>query len=188
MAYNTAYKTQRVKNIQDALDIEPKEPVDVMLWTLDVYDLTLGKPPNKILHDRVQQIFMKWYHKLCVPLPFMRNWTFSMLLFVCLLSTMQRSQDKDINTTKEKIERDALLFYTQNWDIYTPDFSAAATWILQIHTCPQFSKKVNEFYKTNDDFIGYTMGRYYWMHQFLNQWSWFPKKSTIYPPQMSING
>jgi len=201
--YNCDYKARRVTNEDEALSIEPRKPIDVMLWTLDVYDMVLGREErSETLYKRVHEIFMLWYHRMQVPLPFLRAWTFSMLMFVVVLTTMPEydpypckrvvGEQKTIIDMKEAMDGLALQWYTFDWAKITPYvrylFTVAKRWVLRLHDCAQLSEKVGDHYKVNDSVITMCMGRYYWMHQTIEQYNWFHQKLYDIPAKHNLKG
>ena len=200
--YNCDYRGRRVTSEDDALAIEPRKEIDAMLWALDVYDLSLGRETSEELYKRTHEIFMKWYHRLQVPLPFKRAWSFSMLLFIVVLTTMPERQrctwkrvvqEQDtIIDFKEAMDGLALQWYSFDWVKVQPYvgylFSVAKKWILHLHDCEHLSEKAGAHYKVQDSFITMCMGRYYWFHQTMEQSKWFKQRLYDIPTTHNLKG
>jgi len=127
--FKTPYKSiYRVHSVEEALEFEiGKEPTDMLLFFLDLYDVLLSirssvvdKPTlNQILELRMKctEYLLQHYHTLYKPIPgVLLGWTTSLLLFVIILHLVHLQYDGTnmylTDKNKAYIKKHRLRIYT----------------------------------------------------------------------------
>lgn len=199
--YKSEYLTVRVMDPEDAVDYDPVETVDKMLFMLDVYDLKGG------CFDGAHRFFMKNYHSLysripgCIP-----RWSKTMLAWVVLLQHMTPKFEHDeawacrqgiyvgdpstFTVTQLITALDVLAMQwhrAADWDevqlrrYMHSLWSSAHKWTLFTHPEMDRGEKQGDLWKMRPVDIVACMSRYYWFHQTLDQLAWFEVELTKTP-------
>ena len=199
--YKSEYLTVRVMDPTDAVEYEPVETVDKMLWLLDVYDLKAG------CFKGAHRFFLSNYHALhsripgCIP-----RWSKSMLAWVVLLQHLEPDFQHDkqwacdrgiyvgdpVSFTVTQLIT-ALDVLSMRWHLASrwdqtrlrkylhSLWSSARKWTLHMHPTMDRGEKQGEHWKMNPVDVVACMSRYYWFHQTLEQLTWFDV--NLVPPE-----